>query len=119
MEVGQTFVKFFYETFDSNRANLSPLYTNESTLTFEGQQFKGNEEVMKKIVNLPIKVVQHVITTCDCQPLANAIVIHVLGQQKSDDDMPLPFSETFVLAPTPEGSFFVMNEIYRLGVHNG
>ena len=116
--IGENFVKFYYETFDSGRANLSLLYTNDSMMTFEGSEFKGNEAIMKKLNELPIQVVQHVLTTCDCQPTGNAVTIHVIGQQKCDNDPPISFSQTFVLAPTPEGSFFVMNDIFRLGIHN-
>ena len=119
-EIGQNFAKVYYETFDRNRAELAPLYNEHSMMTFEGDAFQGTAKIVEKLVSLPIQRVQHAITKVDCQPtVANSVVIHVLGQQKADEDHPMSFSQSFVLVPTPEGSYVVINDVFRLTVHDG
>ena len=41
LSVLQAFVSHYYQTFDTNRAQLVGLYQNESMLTWEGQQIRG------------------------------------------------------------------------------
>jgi hypothetical protein len=50
--IAQQFVQFYYTTFDTNRAGLFPLYTPESMLTFEGEQFRGAQSIVAKILEL-------------------------------------------------------------------
>ena len=38
--VATAFVDHYYNTFDTNRAGLASLYTDQSMLSFEGQQFQ-------------------------------------------------------------------------------
>lgn len=51
--VGQQFVTHYYTTIDTNRAGLSGLYSGESMLSFEGEQFLGVESIMGKLQGLP------------------------------------------------------------------
>lgn len=119
-KVGQEFVKAYYVMFDSNRASLAALYTDVSMLTFEGQQFQGTQNIMKKITELPFKVVQHIITTVDCQPSGqNGVLVFVVGQLKTDDDPPHSFSQTFQLFKKDTNNYFVLNDMFRLSLHHG
>ena len=61
--IGQQFVTHYYSTIDSNRENLASLYSAESMLSFEGEQFLGVESVMGKLQTLPS--MQHAITNMD------------------------------------------------------
>ena len=48
-EIGKAFSEHYYNTFDSNRANLQTLYTDQSMLTFENEQFMGMQAIMTKL----------------------------------------------------------------------
>lgn len=117
--VGQAFVKIYYETFDSNRANLAALYTPSSMMTFEGNQVQGGEAIMAKLMSLPFQNVAHVLTVVDCQPTSQqGIIVFVLGQLKTDNDRPHTFNQTFHLVPSGNQSYCVHNDIFRLALHN-
>lgn len=118
-KIGQEFAKTYYGLFDSNRAALATLYTDLSMLTFEGDQFQGAQAIVKKITELPFKVVQHIITTVDCQPSRdNGVLVFVVGQLKTDNDPPHSFSQTFQLFEK-DTSYFVLNDMFRLSLHHG
>lgn len=118
-KIGREFAKTYYGLFDSNRAALANLYTDLSMLTFEGDQFQGAQAIVKKITELPFKVVQHIITTVDCQPSRdNGVLVFVVGQLKTDNDPPHSFSQTFQLFEK-DTSYFVLNDMFRLSLHHG
>lgn len=78
--MGESFANVYYEAFDSNRASLMQLYTSESMLTFEGEQFVGAEAIVKKLTAMPVTTVKHIITTIDCQPTtASGVLVFVVG----------------------------------------
>ena len=47
--VADNFVKYYYETFNTNRANLAALFQQDSTFVFEGQQFQGPAAIAEKL----------------------------------------------------------------------
>jgi hypothetical protein len=38
--------------------------------------------------------------------------------RQTDDDPIKGFTQVFVLSPTPEGAFYIQNDIFRLNLHN-
>ncbi|CDW52239.1 probable nuclear transport factor; nuclear transp ort factor (ntf) [Trichuris trichiura] len=124
--IGQAFVQHYYRMFDvtdgtTRSTGVADLYDPlESYVTFEGAQMKGKEAILQKYSGLPFKSIQRAITKVDCQPLADgSVLVLVLGQLKTDEDMPQSYSHTFVLKPAPGGtSFFISNEIFTLVLHN-
>ncbi|KAI8148915.1 nuclear transport factor 2 [Fennellomyces sp. T-0311] len=115
-EVSKAFVKFYYDTFDSNRASLLPLYRDPSMLTFEGQQFRGAQAIVEKLASLPFSKVAHRVSTIDAQPSFNdgAILVSVTGQLLVDEEQnPQMFSQAFHLVPD-NGQYWVYNDIFRL-----
>ena len=68
-----------------------------------------------------MRTVKHIVTTADGQPTVDGgVMVHVIGQLKTDEDPPHSFSEMFHLKkPHPNASYIVLNQIFRLGVHNG
>ncbi|KAJ1963665.1 Nuclear transport factor 2 [Dipsacomyces acuminosporus] len=114
--IAKQFVEYYYNTFDSSRANLEPLYREMSLLTWEGQQFQGAKSIIEKIGSLPFQKVAHKITTVDAQPSlpgVNAVVITVTGQLLIDEEVnPQQFTQTFQLVE--DNGFFVYNDIFRL-----
>ncbi|XP_052815703.1 probable nuclear transport factor 2 [Mya arenaria] len=118
-KIGEAFVEHYYKMYDSGMKDaLLSLYHDTSLLTFEGDQKQGNVSIVEKHKLITSKTA-HAVTTIDCQPMLNgSVLVNVLGQLKSDDDKPLPFTQTFVLSPSPEGGFLIMNETFRLALHN-
>ncbi|XP_024017621.1 nuclear transport factor 2B [Morus notabilis] len=115
--VAKAFVEHYYSTFDSNRANLGTLYQNESMLTFEGQKIQGSQNIVAKLTSLPFQQCQHSISTVDCQPSgpSGGMLVFVSGNlQLAGEQHALKFSQMFHLIPTAAGSFYVLNDIFRL-----
>ncbi|KAI4348322.1 hypothetical protein L6164_009057 [Bauhinia variegata] len=116
--VAKAFVEHYYSTFDTNRVSLANLYQDNSMLTFEGQKIQGTQNIVAKLTSLPFQRCKHVITTVDCQPSAptgGGMVVFVSGNlQLADEQHALKFSQMFHLMPTPQGSFYVLNDIFRL-----
>ncbi|KAH9979775.1 putative nuclear transport factor 2 [Russula vinacea] len=114
--VAQQFTNFYYSTFDSNRANLAPLYRDSSMLTFEGAPFQGAANIVEKLTSLPFQKVQHKVTTRDAQPSTapTSLIVSVTGLLLVDDNQnPLQFSQVFHLIQDG-GSYYVHNDIFRL-----
>ncbi|KAE8698976.1 Nuclear transport factor 2 [Hibiscus syriacus] len=114
--VAKAFVDHYYSTFDANRAGLGNLYQEGSMLTFEGQKIQGSQSIVAKLTSLPFQQCKHNITTVDCQPSgAGGVLVFVSGTlQLSGEQHALKFSQMFHLMPTPQGSFYVLNDIFRL-----
>eukprot|EP00475_Leptophrys_vorax_P041361 TRINITY_DN77945_c0_g1_i1.p1 TRINITY_DN77945_c0_g1~~TRINITY_DN77945_c0_g1_i1.p1 ORF type:complete len:124 (-),score=13.78 TRINITY_DN77945_c0_g1_i1:110-481(-) len=115
--LAKAFVQHYYTTFDTNRNNLVALYQDGSMLTFEGEKFMGAQNIQAKISGLPFQSCTHIVATVDCQPSGptGGVVVFVSGSLKlGDQEHPLKFSQMFHLMPTPAGSFYVLNDIFRL-----
>ncbi|PKI37948.1 nuclear transport factor 2B [Punica granatum] len=114
--VSKAFVEHYYSLFDNDRSSLSSLYHPTSMLTFEGQKIVGVDEISAKLRDLPFDKCQHHISTVDSQPSSSAgIVVFVSGSlQLPEEEHHLRFSQMFHLVPSPAGSFFVQNDIFRL-----
>ncbi|GAB5591444.1 Nuclear transport factor 2 [Umbelopsis nana] len=115
--VAEQFTKFYYDTFDRNRADLQPLYRPESMLTFEGGQIQGVNGIIEKLTSLPFQKVAHRLSTVDAQPSSPngaSIVVTVTGQLLIDDETNAQmFTQTFNLIAEGQ-SFWVFNDIFRL-----
>ncbi|EAS32596.1 nuclear transport factor 2 [Coccidioides immitis RS] len=114
--VAQQFVEFYYKTFDENRANLTALYRHESMLTFETSSVQGATGIAEKLEGLPFQKVAHRVSTLDAQPTRDGgILVMVTGALLVDEEQkPLSYSQTFQLLPDGAGSYFVLNDIFRL-----
>eukprot|EP01101_Sappina_pedata_P012029 TRINITY_DN8191_c0_g1_i1.p2 TRINITY_DN8191_c0_g1~~TRINITY_DN8191_c0_g1_i1.p2 ORF type:complete len:138 (+),score=64.17 TRINITY_DN8191_c0_g1_i1:48-416(+) len=117
IEIAEAFVTHFYGVFDSNRAQLTGLYRDESMLTFEGQNFLGAQSIVQKLSTLG--EIRHAVSQKDVQPtFGGAIIVFVVGQLSIGGGNPLNFSEVFTLNPIPgqAGGFYVHNDIFRLSI---
>ncbi|XP_010540411.1 PREDICTED: nuclear transport factor 2 [Tarenaya hassleriana] len=115
--VAKAFVEHYYSTFDTNRGGLANLYQDSSMLTFEGQKIQGVQSIVSKLTSLPFQQCQHHISTVDCQPSgpASGMLVFVSGNLLlAGEQHPLKFSQMFHLMPSPQGSFYVQNDIFRL-----
>jgi len=120
--IGKAFTQQYYAMFDNpaTRAQLVSLYNAEQSLmTFEGVQLQGAAKIMEKIQSLTFQKIAHLITAVDCQPsFDGGVLINVLGQLKTDDDPPHSYTQCFMLKPSPEGSWFIQHDIFRIAVHD-
>ncbi|XP_020229868.1 nuclear transport factor 2B [Cajanus cajan] len=115
--LAKAFVEHYYSTFDTNRAGLVGLYQDGSMLTFEGQKIQGAPNIVAKLTSLPFQQCHHSISTVDCQPSGvNAgMLVFVSGNlQLAGEQHTLKFSQMFHLIPSPQGSYYVLNDIFRL-----
>ncbi|KAG4923080.1 hypothetical protein JHK87_048620 [Glycine soja] len=88
-----------------------------SMLSFEAQKILGAPNILAKLTSLPFQQCQHSITTVDSQPSAvnSAMLVFVSGNlQLAGEQHSLKFSQMFHLIPTPQGSYYVLNDIFRL-----
>jgi Nuclear transport factor 2 (NTF2) domain len=114
-QVGKQFVEHYYNTFDTNRANLGALYQGQSMLTYEGEQFLGAQAIMDKLFALPS--VRHNILTFDAQPsFNNGILCFVSGDLIIDGNVsqPMKFSQCFHLAVGGNLGYYCHNDMFRL-----
>ncbi|XP_039041070.1 nuclear transport factor 2A-like [Hibiscus syriacus] len=77
---------------------------------------QGSQNIVAKLTGLPFQQCKHNITTVDCQPSgAGGVLVFVSGTlQLAGEQHALKFSQMFHLMPTPQGSFYVLNDIFRL-----
>ena len=115
-EVGRQFVQHYYQTFDSNRQNLASLYSDQSMLTYEGEQYMGGQQIMEKYSVLP--GLQHKITTLDFQPIPSdsSILVMVCGVLSVDGAGPMKFSQSFRLCVGGQFGYYCHNDIFRLNL---
>ncbi|XP_057755378.1 nuclear transport factor 2B-like [Arachis stenosperma] len=114
----KAFVEHYYTTFDNDGAGLVNLYQQDSSmLSFEGQKIQGAKNIATKLTSLPFNQCVYSITTVDCQPSSapNGMLVLVSGNvQLAGQQHALKFSQMFHLLPTPQGSCYVSNDIFRL-----
>ncbi|KAJ5683305.1 hypothetical protein N7462_006470 [Penicillium macrosclerotiorum] len=120
-DIAQQFVQFYYQTFDANRQGLAPLYRDHSMLTFENSSVQGAGAITEKLgdllqQSLPFQKVQHQIATFDAQPSSeNGIIVLVTGALLVDEEQkPMNYTQLFKLQPDGAGSYFVLNDVFRL-----
>ncbi|KAA6406371.1 MAG: nuclear transport factor 2 [Lasallia pustulata] len=123
-QVAREFTQFYYNTFDGPRQDLASLYRAESTLTFESQEINGRDGILEKLISLPFTRVAHQVATLDAQrstlnaQLPNedtGILVMVTGALLVDEEQrTMNYSQVFQLLPNGEGSYFVLNDVFRL-----
>ncbi|KAK4687432.1 hypothetical protein P7C73_g2683, partial [Tremellales sp. Uapishka_1] len=115
--IAKQFTDYYYQTFDSGRAQLAPLYRDGSMLTWENTPIMGTAGIMEKLEGLPFAKVQHNVLTLDAQPASSTIasvLVLVTGQLLVDDGQNvLQYSQMFHLVPEG-GGYFVQNDVFRL-----
>ena len=91
------------------------MFTAESMLTFEGEQFLGQQAIYDKLTG--IGTLSHKINTLDCQPSVNeGIICFVAGELSIDGGPAMMFTEVFHLQKGGTQGYFVHNDIFRLNL---
>ncbi|KAL8293268.1 hypothetical protein RQP46_000962 [Phenoliferia psychrophenolica] len=115
--IAKQFTDYYYNTFDTDRNGLAPLYRDHSMLTFENEPIQGTAAIVAKLAGLPFQTVKHEIASLDAQPAAAdkaSIMVLVTGKLLTGDESnPLSFSQAFHLVPEASG-YYVYNDIFRL-----
>ena len=77
-EIAKSFVDHYYNLRANNPGGVASLYAETSTLTFEGEQFKGTQAISGK---LGMASAQFQVKSMDVQPSINeqSICIFVTG----------------------------------------
>lgn len=89
-----------------------------SQMSFEGNLIKGQQAIVDKLKGLSFQKVTRCITAVDTQiTVEQGIMINVIGQLQTDSDPPHSFTQTFYLR-FANGTWFILNELFRLLVHN-
>merc|ERR1712032_538928 len=118
-QVGEQLVGAYYNMFDTNRSNLISMYSEQSMMTFEGEQMQRAQPIVQKLVSLPFKTVRHQIVKADCQPTpTGGVLVFVTGHLYVDESPnPLKFARIFHLCQSPgTGNYFVQNDMFRLNI---
>ena len=118
-EVGAQFIAHYFDQLTNNKGGLRSLYTDQSMLTYEGEQFMGTDQIAEKQNSLPNLVFDSANAMIDYQPSVNdGIFVLVSGTLLIDGnaDAPLRFTQTFLLAKGGVQGYFVNNEVFRLSL---
>ena len=114
--VGQQFVNHYYSSF-KDKAALAGLYTDQSLLTYEGEQFMGVEAIMGKLSGLPNIDFDATNAVTDFQPSVNEGIFAMINCSMAiDGGQPLRFTQTFLLQKGGEAGYYVHNEVFRLSL---
>lgn len=114
--IGQAFTQHYFTCFQSpeGRAQLRSLYGGDSVMTWMGEKFMGTDAVMNKLLSLSFRKLAYDSVVTEFQPgPAMSILILVSGEMKIDDEVnSMRFVQTFVIAPSSPGQYYIMNEIF-------
>lgn len=118
-ELGEAFVRQYYQIFDTNREQLVALYSPDAMFTFEENRALGHDAIKDVLVNkLRFQSISHIVTKIDCQPTTdNGVVVLVTGRLKTDEDQPHAYSQLFFIKPS-NNSYFLSHDIFRLSLHD-
>jgi hypothetical protein len=112
-------VESYYRTLDAGGdalAGLAAFYRPDSLLTFEGTPTPGDEDIVARLSATTPPGAKHLVTTFDEQPTrGGGVLVTVIGSASIGDGRPVPFSDTFHLAPIADGGhLFIANQILRV-----
>ena len=112
--IGGQFCEHYYKTFSENRQDLADLYTDDSMLTHEGKPFKGLQNIIQHLTDLP--QIKHNIDTFDAQPTVNdGILCMINGDMYIENEQnPLKFAQTFHLQKGGKLDYFCLNDFFRV-----
>ncbi|CAH3113928.1 unnamed protein product [Pocillopora meandrina] len=106
-QAGEEFSNVYYETLDKRRHLMSKLYSENTTIVWNGNVVKGGSaKVTDFFNNLP--ATEHTLHSLDCQPVSDqaipgqtTVLVVVEGLVKYDGHKMHRFSQNFLL--TAEG----------------
>jgi Nuclear transport factor 2 (NTF2) domain len=115
--LGRIYAAQYYSLFDDPKKRLSlvSLYHSEdSFLTFEGEEYRGTKNILRKFEKLKLGALTRKILSVDTQPLLDGgVIISVVGKVHDNDKPDNLYAQIFVYKPQ-KGSFFLQHDIFRV-----
>jgi hypothetical protein len=123
--IAQQFCTAYYRAMQAERASIGKFYRETSTLTFQGQEFKGITAIAGKLNSLGGRgeddevtqaEVKYKLTKCDIQvsKAPSSLVLLLIGQLSIDGAEPMGFAQ-FVHLSTDDGrQWYIFNDMFRL-----
>lgn len=115
--LGKIYVTQYYSLFDDPKRRLSLValyHPDDSFMTFEGERYRGSQNILGKFQKLKLKQLSRSITSMDIQPLLDGgLVVNVVGKVRESDKPENLFAQTFIYKPQ-KGSFFLQHDILRM-----
>ena len=93
--VGQQFITHYFNSLQTNKAALASLYTEQSMLSYEGEQFMGVQAIGEKLGALPNLTFDAQNAVMDYQPsVNNGIFVLIAGNLFIDGNQEQPLKFT-------------------------
>ncbi|XP_060554371.1 NTF2-related export protein 2-like isoform X1 [Ruditapes philippinarum] len=101
-QAGEEFSKLYYDTIDKKRHLLTKLYQDSGEATWNGNNLKGKEAILKFFTDLPTS--EHKVESLDCHPLSGSIsggqitiIVKTYGTVKYPNNSLKAFHQSFIL----------------------
>ncbi|KAL3728569.1 hypothetical protein ACJRO7_033200 [Eucalyptus globulus] len=110
------FVASYYDKLAVDPAGVGDLYTEGSWVTIQGETIHGKEGILAKLTSRP--GCKRRITDFDCHSCDDGgwLLVFVNGVvdvvQQDGKQHTLNFCQTLRLMPTPQGHFYILNDIF-------
>ncbi|KJE93642.1 hypothetical protein CAOG_04396 [Capsaspora owczarzaki ATCC 30864] len=116
---GDSLVAEFYERYQTQRDNLVQLYSDSSSVMWNGNLYYGTEAIRGLLAQLP--QCRFSIHSYDAQPITAAAsgniavtMVSVAGYVQYANSSPKPFSHTFVIQiDVTSNALFIQSECMR------
>lgn len=130
-EITQDFLQHYYKMYDTNIEQLHEHYTPSAMLTFNDEEYLGNDAIKAKYLSLNLNKTQHKVYSYDCQPMENNdILIMATGTVIENNNLvwsqqeniisylqnktcEYKYIETFVLTLNNNNNWYIQNHIFR------
>ena len=92
------------------------LFSEQSMMTFEGEQYMGQENIYNKLSSFG--QISHNVKQLDAQPTINdGIMVLITGELTIEgSENPMMFTEIFHLQQGGAQGYYVHNDIFRLNL---
>ena len=127
--IAKKFCEVYYKVMQTSRAEIGKFYRANSTLTFQGKEFKGVAPITKQLNSIGSvqekaddttefkhAVLVYRITKVDIQisKAKNSLCILLIGQLRIDGADPIGWTQ-FIHLTTDDGrQWYIFNDIFRL-----
>ncbi|XP_065667745.1 NTF2-related export protein 2 [Hydra vulgaris] len=117
-ESAEEFSTLYYNTYDKQRHLLQKLYTDMSSVIWNGNGYHGLTSINNLFINLPIT--SHELSTLDCQPISSvacpdrtSILLVCEGAVKYGNEKQRKyFTQKFILMDV-NGNWKIANDCFR------
>jgi len=112
-EISNSFLRTYYDTFDTNIKSLYTYYTVNASMTYLNEEIGGQLAIQNKFNNLHFVWCKHNIIFCNCQLVdLNKLIIVALGTIQEYDKQ-TNYHEVFVLI-NENNRWFINNHIFNI-----